>query len=78
MRGRSHSIYREIRRNSKPDGRYNPWWAHNEALLRPDSAPQEEKICAGADLRTLIRAKLTEKWSPPQIARFLAGTHRAT
>ncbi|MCX4774478.1 helix-turn-helix domain-containing protein [Streptomyces sp. NBC_01285] len=68
------SIYREIRRNSKPDGRYNPWWAHNQALLRRQR-PKEEKIRAGADLRTLIREKLTERWSPPQIARFLARTH---
>src|SRR5512144_1946390 len=31
--GRSMStLYREIERNSKPDGRYNPWWAHNQAL----------------------------------------------
>ncbi|WP_246019363.1 helix-turn-helix domain-containing protein [Saccharothrix australiensis] len=30
MIGRSvQTVYREITRNSKPDGRYNPWWAHN-------------------------------------------------
>ncbi|MEF9915372.1 IS30 family transposase [Streptomyces sp. P5-A9] len=68
------SIYREIRRNSKPDGRYNPWWAHNQALLRRQR-PKEEKIRAGADLRTLTREKLIERWSPPQIARFLARTY---
>jgi transposase len=28
------SVYREIKRGSKPDGRYQPWWAHNQALLR--------------------------------------------
>ena len=27
------TVYREIKRNSKPDGRYQPWWAHNQALL---------------------------------------------
>ncbi|MBT2478981.1 IS30 family transposase [Streptomyces sp. ISL-94] len=68
------TVYREIKRNSKPDGRYNPWWAHNQALLRRQR-PKEEKIRAGAELRTLIREKLTEKWSPPQIARFLARAH---
>src|SRR5256885_4770233 len=26
------TVYREIGRNSKPDGRYEPWWAHNQAL----------------------------------------------
>src|ERR1700716_691548 len=24
------SVYREITRNSKPDGTYQPWWAHNQ------------------------------------------------
>ena len=28
------TVYREIARGSKPDGRYQPWWAHNQALLR--------------------------------------------
>jgi transposase, IS30 family len=28
------TIYREVRRNSKPDGTYQPWWAHNQAVLR--------------------------------------------
>jgi len=28
------TIYREIERNSKPGGCYQPWWAHNQALLR--------------------------------------------
>jgi hypothetical protein len=30
--GKSHqSVYREIRRNRRPDGSYQPWWAHNQA-----------------------------------------------
>nr|WP_199923537.1 IS30 family transposase [Streptomyces sp. NRRL F-5123] len=65
------TVYREIRRNSKPDGHYNPWWAHNQALLRR-KRPKEEKIRAGEPLRTLVREKLTDKWSPQQIARYLA------
>ena len=28
------SVYREIARNRKPDGRYQPWFAHNQAYLR--------------------------------------------
>jgi transposase, IS30 family len=28
------SVYREIKRNSKPDGRYQSWFAHNQAYLR--------------------------------------------
>ena len=26
------TVYREVKRNSKPDGGYQPWWAHNQAL----------------------------------------------
>jgi transposase len=36
------TVYREIKRNSKPDGRYTPWWAHNQALLRRHR-PKEER-----------------------------------
>jgi hypothetical protein len=33
--GKSYqSVYREIARNRKPDGRYQPWYAHNQAYLR--------------------------------------------
>src|SRR5215204_3230476 len=28
------TVYREITRSSKRDGRYQPWWAHNQAVLR--------------------------------------------
>ncbi|MEU5547720.1 IS30 family transposase [Streptomyces sioyaensis] len=68
------SVYREIERNSKPDGRYNAWWAHNQALLRR-RRPKEEKIRVGEPLRTFVREKLTEKWSSQQISRHLAREH---
>ena len=33
--GKSYqSVYREISRNRKPDGRYQPWYAHGQAQLR--------------------------------------------
>ena len=33
--GKSYqTVYREIARNRKPDGRYQPWFAHNQAYLR--------------------------------------------
>jgi transposase, IS30 family len=33
--GKTHqSVYREIARNRKPDGHYQPWFAHNQAHLR--------------------------------------------
>uniref|UniRef100_UPI003D75FA26 IS30 family transposase n=1 Tax=Streptomyces sp. Tue6028 TaxID=2036037 RepID=UPI003D75FA26 len=65
------TVYREIKRNAKPDGSYHPWWAHNQSLLRC-RRPKEEKIRGSEPLRTLVREKLTEKWSPQQIARYLA------
>ncbi|MGA5492739.1 IS30 family transposase [Streptomyces pseudogriseolus] len=68
------TVYREIKRNAKPDGSYHPWWAHNQFLLRRHR-PKEEKIRASEPLRTLVREKLTEKWSPQQIARYLAREH---
>jgi IS30 family transposase len=68
------TVYREIQRGSKPDGSYQPWWAHNQALLRRQR-PKSEKIRSSEPLRTLVREKLTEKWSPQQISRFLDRTY---
>jgi IS30 family transposase len=64
------TVYREISRNSKPDGRYQPWWAHNQALRRR-GRPRPAKLEADADLRELVRSKLECKWSPQQVSRFL-------
>jgi IS30 family transposase len=68
------TIYPEIRRNSKPDGRYQPWWAHNQALRRR-KRPRLAKLEADAGLRELVRAKLERKWSPQQVSRFLRRTY---
>ncbi len=67
------TVYREVRRNSKPDGRYQPWWAHNQAVLRR-RRPKPVKLATDAALRRLVLAKLTARWSPQQIARFLTRT----
>jgi len=64
------TVYREIARGSKPDGRYQPWWAHNQALLRR-LRPKAKRIVAGSRLWQAIADKLRVKWSPPQISRFL-------
>jgi IS30 family transposase len=37
------TVYREIRRHSKPDGRYQPWWAHNQARLRRVAAELNDR-----------------------------------
>jgi IS30 family transposase len=65
------SVYTEIKRNSKPDGRYQPWWAHNQAVRRRQR-PKQRVIEEGSALHGEIIAKLKLKWSPQQIARFLA------
>ena len=67
------SVYLEIRRNSKPDGRYQPWWAHNQAVRRRQRVKQRA-IEVGSRLHGVIVAKLKLKWSPEQIARFLTRT----
>jgi len=67
------TVYREIKRNSKPDGCYQPWWAHNQALLRR-RRPKQEKL-RSKPLRTAVLGKLARKWSPQQVSRFLARAY---
>ncbi|MCZ4081969.1 helix-turn-helix domain-containing protein, partial [Streptomyces antarcticus] len=43
------TIYREISRGRGPDGRYSPWWSHNQALLRR-ARPKPEKLRASPAL----------------------------
>jgi transposase, IS30 family len=68
------TIYREIKRNTKPGSGYQPWWAHNQALLRR-ARPKKERLGSSEPLRTLVLGKLARKWSPQQISRFLTRTH---
>jgi IS30 family transposase len=75
MIGKSfQTVYREVKRNSKPDGQYQPWWAHNEALRRRQR-PKPGKIAARVELAAVVRTKLAGKWSPQQIARYLVRSH---
>jgi IS30 family transposase len=67
------TVYREIRLRSRPDGSYQPWWAHNQ-VLQQRRRPKPVKLAADPRLRRLVLAKLKAKWSPQQIARFLART----
>jgi hypothetical protein len=48
--GKSYqTVYREIARNRKPDGRYQPWYAHNQAYLRKVPSSGRKGSCpAGA------------------------------
>ena len=44
------SVYREIARNRKPDGRYQPWYAHNRAH-RQRRRPKPRRFSVDAELR---------------------------
>jgi IS30 family transposase len=71
------TVYREIARGrGGPEGTYNPWWSHNQALLRR-RRPKPEKLRVNAELRAFINDKLGQRWSPQQITRHLARIHPA-
>ena len=74
--GKSHqSVYREIARNRRPDGRYQPWYAHNQAYLRR-RRPKPRRLAVDAELRELVAGKLVKHWSPAQISRWLRRRYR--
>ncbi|WP_220453962.1 IS30 family transposase [Nocardioides immobilis] len=69
--GKSYqSVYREIARNRKPDGSYQPWFAHNQAHLRR-SRPKARRLAIDGALRAAVAGKLGKRWSPAQISRWL-------
>jgi transposase, IS30 family len=73
--GRSfQAVYREIERNSKPDGTYQPFWAHTQALSRR-KRPKKAKLDRDPVLRRVVGKKLDQRWSPSQISRFLTRTY---
>jgi transposase, IS30 family len=74
--GKSYqSVYREIARNRKPDGRYQPWYAHNQAYLRR-RRPKPRRLAVDAELREVVAGQLAEHWSPAQISRWLRRRYR--
>lgn len=69
--GKSYqTVYREIARNRKPDGRYQPWYAHNQAYLRR-KRPKPRRFTVDTELREAVAGKLSKRWSPAQISRWL-------
>lgn len=64
------SVYREIARNRRPSGRYQPWYAHNQAYLRR-RRPKARRLAGDAGLREAVALKLHTRWSPGQISRWL-------
>src|SRR4051812_2975837 len=74
--GKSYqSVYREIKRNRKPDGRYQPWYAHNQAHVRR-RRPKPRRFAIDGALRDVVAGKLRRKWSPAQISRWLRRRYR--
>lgn len=69
--GKSYqTVYREIARNRKSDGRYQPWFAHNQAHLRR-RRPKPRRLASNEQLRALVADELAQSWSPRQISRWL-------
>jgi len=69
------SVYREIARNRKPDGTYQPWYAHGQAYQRR-RRPKTRRVVADDGLRMAVAKKLARKWSPAQISRWLRRRYR--
>lgn len=69
--GKSYqTVYREIARNGKPDGRYQPWHAHGQAHVRR-RRPRPRRVSIDEQLCAAIAGKLSLHWSPAQISRWL-------
>jgi IS30 family transposase len=69
--GKSYqSVYREISRNRKPNGRYQPWYAHGQAHQRRRRT-RECRFAFDEALRDVVAGKLDKHWSPAQISRWL-------
>jgi IS30 family transposase len=69
--GKSYqTVYREIARNRKPDGRYQPWYAHGQAHVRRRRS-RPRLVSVDDELRAAIAGKLDKHWSPAQISRWL-------
>ncbi len=64
------TVYRETARHTKPDGRYQPYWAHNRAVLCRQR-PKTDRIQPDTALHRVVTAKLDLRWSPQQISRYL-------
>ena len=69
--GKSYqSVYKEIARHRKPDGHHQPWYAHNQAHLRR-RRPKLPRLATDPGLAEAVVGKLTTRWSPAQISRWL-------
>ena len=74
--GKSYqTVYREMARNRKPDGRYQPWFAHNQAHLRR-RRPKPRRLAVEVRLRTVVADKVVSALvaapDQPMVASTLA------
>jgi hypothetical protein len=75
------SVYKEIARNRKPDGRYQPWYAHNQAHQRRRRPKvrvfARDEMLRRARRRQARHAVLT-RTDQPVAAALLPPQHSAT
>ena len=64
------TVSREIARNSGSRGRYRAGVAEDKAQQRA-RRPKTAKLAACAELRAIVQQRLTQRWSPEQIAATL-------
>jgi transposase, IS30 family len=73
--GRSAStIGRELARNAAADGTYSAWGAQQQSTARRRERPRIRKMDE-AVTNTYVRMRLTQRWSPDQIAGRLKREH---
>ena len=73
--GKSYqSVYRELARNRKPDGRYQPWYAHSQAYVRR-RRPKHRRFDCDAQLREVVAGSWASAGHRPRSA---AGCGAAT
>lgn len=72
------TVARELSRNAKPSGQYHAVYARLQTKARRLSVNQaQRKLVTGSDLVATIASKLSEHWSPEQIAGWLRLQGRA-
>jgi IS30 family transposase len=70
----SSTIGRELTRNAASDGSYSACQAHQQATGRRRQRPRMRKM-DDPDINTYVRMRLTQRWSPDQIAGRLKREH---
>lgn len=64
------TISRELRRNSRANGLYQPFESHRAAAVRRHR-PRLTKLAAHSQLLARVKELLVQRWSPAQISRAL-------